>query len=86
MQRSFTAVTKRDGAGWIGEIPGVNSQGRTRDMLMENLGSALTEALEFNRQATPAHAAQRARDAFPHSSAGADEGLYKLRPEGDRGQ
>lgn len=59
MQRSFTAVTKRDGAwwiGWIAEIPGVNSQGTTREELIENLRSALAEALEFNRQAALAHA------------------------------
>ena len=35
--------------GWIEEIPGVNSQGTTREELMENLQSALTEALEMNR-------------------------------------
>lgn len=52
MKRSFTAVVKRDEGwwiGWIGEIPGVNSQGKTRAELMHNLRSALKEALEFNR-------------------------------------
>jgi predicted RNase H-like HicB family nuclease len=35
--------------GWIEEIPGVNSQGETREELIENLRSALQEALEMNR-------------------------------------
>ena len=35
--------------GWIEEIPGVNSQGKTRRELLSNLRSALREALEMNR-------------------------------------
>jgi predicted RNase H-like HicB family nuclease len=35
--------------GWIAEIPGVNSQGASREELLENLQSALEEALEMNR-------------------------------------
>lgn len=35
--------------GWVEEVPGVNSQGATRDELLENLQSALREALEMNR-------------------------------------
>jgi len=49
---SYTAVIQRDGDWWIGwleEIPGVNSQGVTREELLENLRSALQEALEMNR-------------------------------------
>ena len=49
MDTGYRAVVQRDGdwwIGWIEEIPGVNSQGRTRDELLENLGSALDEALE----------------------------------------
>ena len=52
MRREFTAVIKKDESWWIGwveEIPGVNSQGKTRAELMKNLRSALKEALEFNR-------------------------------------
>lgn len=52
MQQSFTAVVQQDGPWWIGwieEVPGVNSQGRTRQELVENLRSALQEALELNR-------------------------------------
>jgi predicted RNase H-like HicB family nuclease len=53
MNRTFTAIIKHDKKWWIGwvqEIPGVNSQGRTRDELIANLTSAVREALELNRQ------------------------------------
>ena len=52
MKRTFTAVVKQDSGwwiGWVAEIPGVNSQGKTRSELRRNLRSALKEALEFNR-------------------------------------
>jgi predicted RNase H-like HicB family nuclease len=52
MNVNYTAVIKQDGhwwIGWIEEIPGVNSQGTTREELEENLRSALKEALEMNR-------------------------------------
>ena len=52
MKRPFTAVIKQDEGwwiGWVAEVPGVNSQGRTRVELLKNLRSALKEALEFNR-------------------------------------
>jgi predicted RNase H-like HicB family nuclease len=48
----YTAVIQRDGPWWIGwieEIPGVNSQGETREELLLNLRSALREAIEMNR-------------------------------------
>jgi predicted RNase H-like HicB family nuclease len=48
MKRSFNAVIKQDAGWWIGwveEIPGVNSQGKTRAELLKNLRSALKEAL-----------------------------------------
>ncbi len=53
MKRTFNAVIKQDDGWWIGwveEIPGVNSQGKTRAELLKNLRSALKEALEFNRE------------------------------------
>lgn len=53
MKRSFNAIIKQDDGWWIGwieEIPGVNSQGKTRVELLKNLRSALKEALEFNRE------------------------------------
>jgi len=52
MAASYTAVVQQDGPWWIGwieEVPGVNSQGRSRDELLENLRDALEEALEMNR-------------------------------------
>jgi predicted RNase H-like HicB family nuclease len=52
MGSSYTAVIQQDGDWWIGwveEVPGVNSQGQTREELLENLRSALEEALEMNR-------------------------------------
>ena len=53
MKSTYTAVIQRDAPWWIGwikEIPGVNSQGKTREELVENLRSALAEALEMNRE------------------------------------
>ena len=53
MANTYTAVTKKDGTGWIGwieEIPGVNCQERTRKELLKSLRTTLGEALEFNRQ------------------------------------
>ena len=53
MRNEYTAVIKRDGEWWIGwieEIPGVNSQGATREELLGNLQSALREMLESNRE------------------------------------
>ena len=52
MTANYTAVMQHEGKWWIGwveEIPGVNSQGRTREELLENLHDALEEALEMNR-------------------------------------
>ena len=52
MKREFTAVIKQDEGWWIGwveEIAGVNSQGKTKAELLKNLKSALKEAVEFNR-------------------------------------
>ena len=53
MKQKFNAVIKKDSGWWIGwveEIPGVNSQGKTKTELMRNLRSALGEALELNRE------------------------------------
>lgn len=52
MSSNYTAVVRQDGPWWIGwieEVPGVNSQGQTREELLENLKDALDEALEMNR-------------------------------------
>ncbi|CAN5771698.1 type II toxin-antitoxin system HicB family antitoxin [soil metagenome] len=48
----YTAVVQQRGRWWIGwveEIPGVDSQGESREELLSNLQSALEEALEMNR-------------------------------------
>jgi predicted RNase H-like HicB family nuclease len=53
MKQKFTAVIKQDSGWWIGwieEIPGVNCQGKTKAELKKNLRSALSEALELNRE------------------------------------
>ena len=52
MAASFHAVIQKHGEWWIGwveEVPGVNSQGQTREELLDNLRDALEEALEMNR-------------------------------------
>ena len=52
MATSYTAVVQQDGEWWIGlieEVPGVNSQGHSREELLDNLRDALDEALEMNR-------------------------------------
>jgi len=59
-------VIKKDSDWWIGwveEIPGVNSQGKTKVELLKNLRSALGEALEFNAKtrATRADITRRPR-------------------------
>lgn len=52
MSGNYTAVIQKDESWWVGwveEVPGVNSQGATRQELLENLNDALVEALEMNR-------------------------------------
>jgi predicted RNase H-like HicB family nuclease len=49
----YTAVIRQDEPWWIGwieEVPGVNSQGATREELISNLREALAEAIEMNRE------------------------------------
>lgn len=49
----YTAVIQKNDRWWIGwveEIPGVNSQGESREELLENLRSAVEEAVELNRK------------------------------------
>jgi predicted RNase H-like HicB family nuclease len=53
MSNAYTAVIRQDGdwwIGWIAEIPGVNCQEVSREVLLESLRITLQEALEFNRQ------------------------------------
>jgi predicted RNase H-like HicB family nuclease len=52
METTYAAIVQQRGTHWIGwieEIAGVNSQGETREELLENLRSALHEAIEMNR-------------------------------------
>ena len=52
MQGNYKAVVQQSGEWWIGwieEVPGANSQGATREALLDNLRDALQEALEMNR-------------------------------------
>ncbi|MDO8529865.1 MAG: type II toxin-antitoxin system HicB family antitoxin [bacterium] len=52
MTREFTAIYKKSGKwylGWIEEISGVNTQGKTLKEAKENLKEALLLILETNR-------------------------------------
>ncbi|HEY4479292.1 MAG: hypothetical protein A3H69_00220 [Candidatus Sungbacteria bacterium RIFCSPLOWO2_02_FULL_47_9] len=52
-KREFTAVYQKRGnryIAWIEEVPGVNTQGKTRKETKENLKEALFLILESNRK------------------------------------
>lgn len=52
MPGEYTAVIQQHDdwwVGWVEEVPGVNSQGHSREELIDNLQDALREALEMNR-------------------------------------
>ncbi len=51
----FTAVFEQDGDWWIGyveELPGANTQGRTLEEARENLKEAVQLIIEANRELT----------------------------------
>lgn len=53
MQNTFTAVFEQDGEWWIGfveELPGANTQGKTLAEARENLKEAIQLVLEANRE------------------------------------
>ena len=53
MNHTYTAVVKRDGEWWIGwveEVPGVNAQEESRELLITSLRKVLSEALVMNRE------------------------------------
>ncbi len=53
MQHTFTAVFERHGDWWIGyvdELPGANTQGRTLDEARANLNEAVQLVLEAHRE------------------------------------
>lgn len=59
MSANYSAIVQQAGEwwiGWVAEVPGVNSQGTTREELLDNLCDALEEALEMNRAAARAAA------------------------------
>lgn len=52
MSRQFTAIYKKRGKwylGWVEEIPGVNTQGKTLKEVKGNLKEALLLILQTNR-------------------------------------
>ena len=65
--QNHTAVLRQDEGWWIGwveEIPGVNSQGKTRAELLKNLRSARREALELNREEAHSQAGEDYEEAL----------------------
>ena len=53
MEHTFTAVFERDGDWWIGyveELPGANTQGRTLEEARVNLREAVQLVLAANRE------------------------------------
>jgi len=55
MESKFTAVFEKDGDWWIGyveELPGANTQGKTLKDARENLKEAITLVIEANREIT----------------------------------
>ncbi|HEX3894994.1 MAG TPA: type II toxin-antitoxin system HicB family antitoxin [Rudaea sp.] len=52
MLQTYTVVVKHDDdtwIGWIEEVPGVNCQEATRELLLASLRITLAEAIELNR-------------------------------------
>lgn len=52
MKQQFTAIYKKQGKwylGWIEEIPGANTQGKTLKEVKDNLKEALSLILKTNR-------------------------------------
>lgn len=65
--QTYSAVLRKDEGWWIGwveEIPGVNSQGKTKLELLKNLRSALREAIELNREEALASAGEDYEEAL----------------------
>jgi len=64
MKQQFTAVYKKSGKwylGWVEELSGVNTQGRTLAETRENLKEALSLGLDVNRLVSREDAGSRAR-------------------------
>jgi predicted RNase H-like HicB family nuclease len=59
MASTYTAIVQQRQdwwIGWIEEVPGVNAQERTKDLLLASLKEVLKEALEMNREEARANA------------------------------
>ncbi len=55
MENRFTAVFQHEGKWWIGyieELPGANTQGRTLEEARQNLKEAVSLIIEANRKLT----------------------------------
>jgi predicted RNase H-like HicB family nuclease len=55
IMNKFTAVFERDGDWWLGyveELPGANTQGRTLEEARENLKESVARVIEENRKLT----------------------------------
>jgi len=55
MESKFTAVFEKDGDWWIGyveELPGANTQGKSLEETRENLKEAIAMVIEANREIT----------------------------------
>jgi predicted RNase H-like HicB family nuclease len=53
MEGKFTAVFEKEGDWWIGyveELPGANTQGKTLEEVRENLKEAVIMVIEANRE------------------------------------
>jgi predicted RNase H-like HicB family nuclease len=53
VENRFTAVFQQDGdwwLGWVEELPGANTQGRTLEEARENLREAVALIIEANRK------------------------------------
>lgn len=62
MANTFTAIFEQDGPWWIGyveELPGANTQGKTLEEARENLKEAIALILEANREQTRRDIANR---------------------------
>lgn len=64
MKRQYTAVIQKHGrwyVGWVEEVPGVNTQGRTLAEVRRNLKEALHDILEINKEFSSKKEARSAR-------------------------
>jgi predicted RNase H-like HicB family nuclease len=59
MLREFTGIIEKHGkwyVGYVEELPGANTQGRTLKEVRENLKEALTLIIEANKELAVPHA------------------------------